>query len=138
MRRRRSRSVLLLNHSKVKYKDALRKAGCVVLEAKNSTTARDYLRLIRPHVIVVIDQRIAGDDLDLCRTLAADPVTQGIPVLLCAVDITDEEVRLASEAGARVVTLTRRTATQIIAAINGAMIPKRAESPPRAVAATTH
>jgi CheY-like chemotaxis protein len=63
---------------------ALRKLGCVVLQATNGRQALDLVREARPDV-VFLDAMMPGmHGFEVCRTIKADRNLARIPVILCS------------------------------------------------------
>jgi len=131
MIRRIPATVLVLEErhdSRAAYAEALRRVGLDVAELADSQTALDVVKAIQPRVIVAsFDSRTREDRLALCREIKANPTTSGIPILLTALDVTEDDTALATDPGVLVLTVKQSDGAKLAAAVEGVLAGQRAE-----------
>jgi two-component system, chemotaxis family, chemotaxis protein CheY len=83
---------------------ALRQAGVqlsVVLEASSGTEGLEVLRRERVHLILSDINMPLMDGLEFLRTLRAQKLAEGVPVVMITTESSEEHVRQAIVAGAQ-------------------------------------
>lgn len=117
MNRRKPPTVLILqwpDRVRTTHTTVLRASGLDVLEVDSSTAAMDAARTIKPDVIVaMIGSRFTHMCADLCQAMKADRHLAGIPILLVSdADVSEDDMRLATDAGVLAVDCERRGLSQ--------------------------
>ena len=82
------------------FRTLLERAGFRVHEAATGSEAIASTLAIRPHVVILDINLPDIDGHDVCRSLRADPLVQGIPVLMLTVRDHEHDVLAGLEAGA--------------------------------------
>lgn len=133
MNRRKPPTVLILqwpDRVRTTHTTVLRASGLDVLEVDSSTAAMDAARTIKPDVIVaMIGSRFTHMCADLCQAMKADRHLAGIPILLVSdADVSEDDMRLATDAGVLALTVSDVDSPKLLAAINGVLAAHRASS----------
>jgi signal transduction histidine kinase len=96
-------TVLLVDDSptdRALFRTILGRAGFTVYELSRGLEAVAKARQLRPHVVVLDVNLPDTDGHAVCRTLRADPVCAGLPILMLTVRGHEEDVLAGLEAGA--------------------------------------
>ena len=81
----------------------LRRAGFVVLEARDGTTALQLVARNSPQLVLLDVQLPDISGLEVCRRIKNDPATRWIPVLhISATDVTESDQQAGMESGAEI------------------------------------
>ena len=133
MNRRKPPMVLILQWSHrvhTTHATVLRASGLDVLEVDSSTAAMDAARTTKPDVIVaMIGSRFTQMCADLCQAMKTDRHLAGIPILLVSdADVSEDDMRLATDAGVLALTVSDVDSPKLLAAINGVLAAHRASS----------
>ena len=125
------RSVLLVearDDSRTTYAQALRTAGLDVVRVRDSHAALEALKGFVPRVLVAgLYPRTREDHLKLCRDIRSQSDTGQIPIVLTTERLQAQDVELATNPGALVLTATQRDAAKLVAAVNGVLAGQRAD-----------
>jgi two-component system cell cycle response regulator len=102
--------------------NALRSAGFDVTAVRDPQAALDSVEAQLPHIVVArLDPRTRIDHLSFCRRIKSDPRMKHIPILLTAEHMGDEDVGLATNPGALVITMPPDNGSKLVAAITGVL-----------------
>lgn len=107
---------------------ALRAAGLEVMRVSDSQAAREALKNVVPKVLIAgLNPRTRDDQLQLCRDIRGDARTQQITIVLTTEHLLEQDVDLATDPGALVLTATQRDSAKLVAAVQGVLAGQRAE-----------
>jgi CheY-like chemotaxis protein len=107
---------------------ALRAAGLRVIRVCDSHAALEALKTVLPSVVVAaLNPRTRDDHLAVCREIRSDSRTRQIPILLTTERMTEQDVALATDPGALVLTATQQDGAKLVAAVHGVVAVQRAE-----------
>lgn len=125
-------SVLLLDRRdefRITYSAALRSAAIDVIAVRDVEAALSAFKTSSATVIVVgLDPQTRDGDLALCRRIKADPETKDISILLTIDNkLADEDVDLATDPGALIISATVNDGAKLVAAIQGMLAGQRAQ-----------
>jgi DNA-binding response OmpR family regulator len=107
---------------------ALRQAGLDVIRVRDSQTALEALKTVMPRVLVAgLNPRTRDVHVKLSREIRSDSGTEQIPIVLTTVAATEQDVELATDPGALVITATEDDAAKVVAAVQGVLAGQGAE-----------
>ena len=133
MNRRKPPTVLILqwpHRVHTTHATVLRASGLDVLEVNSSTAALNAARTMEPDVIIAMhNSRFAQTCADLCQAMKADCHLADIPILLVSdLDVSEDDMRLATDVGVLALTVSDGDSPKLLAAINGVLAAHRASS----------
>jgi CheY-like chemotaxis protein len=114
---------------RIAYAAALRSAGIDVIAVNDAEAALSALETSSPKIIVAgLDPQTRDHHLELCRRIKADSRISDISILL-TIDhkLSEEDVDLATDPGALVITATVNDGGKVVAAIEGMLAGQRAQ-----------
>jgi DNA-binding response OmpR family regulator len=102
------------------YHELLRAAGFTVTNATDCTGALEAIHRDSTDLFVaVFDRTFPEECLTLCRRLRVGDQARRRPVVLAGVDVTEADLRAASEAGALALIVPHHDGTKLLAVISG-------------------
>jgi DNA-binding response OmpR family regulator len=120
---RRPQSVVLLAggaEACAFYGELLGAAGFAVTPALDCGQALQEIHRDSTDLLVAVFQRSFPDDcLTLCRRLREGDMTRRLPVILAGVNVTDADLRAASDAGALALLVPPNDGTKLLAVLSG-------------------
>jgi response regulator RpfG family c-di-GMP phosphodiesterase len=128
-------SVVLLvdghDPSRLRNSAILRRAGFDVIESRRPTVPLEFVRTMRPHIVVMrVERRERDGWLTFVEATKSDPRTRHIPILLITIDPTSEDLDLAINHRAFLIAIRPSDSTRRVAAVTSVLAVKRAESSP--------